>query len=307
MDFSFLPKHYTDCLAKAELYKKNTKTALDLDEIKIGLQIVPKFILKFLSTFLSQMQPNDNKDLPLDFAGGVGNRIRVTKHDFDVYTGDIYKDGQIVTSFANRSIPGIALVIMSAFELYDSDDLELAKITPADDEKIKQKSEDLDKLIDQKIQILALIEGVISQKISEKNAVEQLFLARLLAPAPLQTMAPMVQLDKPLDVPAPKIERGPIVEKKESMKSNKLKDFLEKKQQKRSKDFVVKIEKAEATCPHCNQNLFNDDNFNGCVCLGEDLNNQVLIAKSEKGIKLSFHKSWDMENVLTVLQALKVK
>ena len=283
---------FMESLAKAEIFKQDSKTALDPDEMRIGLQIAPKAVLKFLSTFLSPMEAGEAKDLPLKFLVGENNRLHVTKQDLDVYDGEVYKDGKVVTTFKSRSIPGVALIIMTTFEMYDQEELSLAQITPADDEAFREKSAKLDALLDQKIQMLALIEGVILKKISQKNAIEQLFFS---------------QLNSPL-LPAPQVvessKASEDLNKREPVKTSKLKEFLDKKKAKKTKDYQIKMFKAEATCPYCNKELFNSTGFSGCICLGEDAENTVNIAKTEKGIKLSFHSSWDKENVLMVLQAL---
>ena len=118
---------FVEKLQKAEMYKKVSGTTLDPMEMRIGLQIVPKTVMKFLTTFLHPIEIGGNKDISLDFVAGTGNRLQTTKHGPDVYSGEIYKDGKILAEFKYRSLPGVGIILMSTFELYDIEDLELAK------------------------------------------------------------------------------------------------------------------------------------------------------------------------------------
>ena len=201
-------------------------------------------------------------------------------------------------TFDYRSLPGIGIVIMSTFELYDLDNLDIAKVTPADDEAFRNKSALLDEMIDEKLRLMSLVEAVVEKKMAQRDAVEQLFAAKLTQ----AIKTPEVKVEPIVQSPLPE-----IVKKENLVKSTKLKDFLDKRKKKKEQKFVFKMEKAEATCPHCKENLFTEGCFSGCVCLGEDQQNQVLVAKSENGIQFSFHRSWDVENVQMVLEAIKNK
>lgn len=291
---------FVEKLEKAEMYKKTSGTTLDPMEMRIGLQIVPKTVMKFLTTFLHPIEIGGNKDISLDFVAGTGNRLQVTKHGPDVYSGEIYKEGKILSEFKYRSLPGVGIILMSTFELYDIEDLELARVTPADDEAFRDKSLKLDEMIEEKLRLMCLVEAVVEKKLSERNAVEQLLNARLssiVAP----TKQPVVLIEeKPIQTDIPE-----ILQKKATMKKLKLQEFLENKKKKKQPKLDFKIEKAEASCLYCNQSLFTPEGFSGCVCLGEDQSNTILLAKTEQGLKVSFHKSWDIYNIQLVLEALK--
>jgi hypothetical protein len=173
-----------------------------------------------------------------------------------------------------------------------------AKVTPADDEAFRNKSTLLDEMIDEKLRLMSLVEAVVEKKMAQRDAIEQLFAAKLTQ----AIKTPEVKVEPIVQSPLPE-----IVKKENLVKSTKLKDFLDKRKKKKEQKFVFKMEKAEATCPHCKESLFTEGCFSGCVCLGEDQQNQVLVAKSENGIQFSFHRSWDVENVQMVLEAIKNK
>ena len=291
---------FVEKLEKNELYKKVSGTTLDPNEIRIGLQIVPKIVMKFLTSQLVSMPVDSGKDIPLDSIIENGHVLSVTKHGNDAYSGNVHKEGKICVDFAYRSIPGVGIVLMSAFELYDVDQLELAKVTPADDEAFRNKSALLDEMISEKFRLISLIESVVDKKLSQRNAIEQLFREKMTQE--IKKPEPLV-----IAVEAPK-EELTKEEPKPLSKSLKLKNFLENRKAKKTKKdshFVFKMEKSEAVCPHCKEKLFSSEGFSGCVCLGEDQQNTVLVTKNEKGIKFSFHRSWDVENIQLVLEAIK--
>jgi hypothetical protein len=289
---------FVEKLEKNEIYKKSSGTTLDPNEIRIGLQIVPKTVMKFLVLNVSPMEIDSGKDFSLDTISGQGYVLSVTKHGHDVYSGNINKEGKVVMTFDYRSLPGVGIVIMSTFELYDLDNLDIAKVTPADDEAFRNKSTLLDEMIDEKLRLMSLVEAVVEKKMAQRDAIEQLFAAKLTQ----AIKTPEVKVEPIVQSPLPE-----IVKKENLVKSTKLKDFLDKRKKKKEQKFVFKMEKAEATCPHCKESLFTEGCFSGCVCLGEDQQNQVLVAKSENGIQFSFHRSWDVENVQMVLEAIKNK
>lgn len=299
-DITFVEK-----LEKNELYKKSSGTTLDPNEIRIGLQIVPKAVMKFLVINVSPMEIGTGKDFSLDVITGQGNILSVTKHGHDVYSGNIHKEGKIIMTFDYRSLPGVGIVIMSTFELYDIDNLDVAKITPADDEAFKNKSMLLDEMVDDKIRLMCLIESVVDKKMAQKDALEQMFNIRMTQSL-RHEVKPIVEI-KPIAEPVISAPLPSIVKVEEKLKSTKLKDFLDKRQKKKEQKFVFKMEKAEAVCPHCREALFSEGIFSGCVCLGEDQQNQILVAKSETGVQFAFHKSWDNENIQMVLEAIKNK
>lgn len=92
----------------------------------------------------------------------------------------------------------------------------------------------------------------------------------------------------------------------DSKKKLKLKDFLDKKTKKKNASYEIKIEKSESVnCPDCGNKIFDESGFSGCVCFGLDMNKKIHIKKNENGIKMSFSKHWDPENIEMLLATLK--
>ena len=108
-------------MSKTELWKPGTKTTLDHEGIKIALKIVPRVVMSLLIKELTPMEIGETKEFELPVEEKA--ILKATKLERDVYTGDIRIDSTVVVNFMYRSIPGIRLVVMSAFELYDTDDL----------------------------------------------------------------------------------------------------------------------------------------------------------------------------------------
>lgn len=106
-------------LVKNELYKPTANSALDLEEIKIGTTVVPRFLIAFLIRELRNLKIGDNKEISLDFLR-EGTVLSLRKQDNDTYSGEIIEKGRVIAKLEKRSIPGIGLYLMSTFELYDS-------------------------------------------------------------------------------------------------------------------------------------------------------------------------------------------
>src|SRR5208282_6851328 len=111
-----LGEDFLESLTKTELWKPGTKSTTDHEEIRTALQIVPRTVMALLIRELSTMEVGQNKAIPLFVASNA--TLNVTKHERDVYSGDIVCTGKKVTEFKFRSLPGVGLVIMSTFELY---------------------------------------------------------------------------------------------------------------------------------------------------------------------------------------------
>jgi hypothetical protein len=61
------------------------------------------------------------------------------------------------------------------------------------------------------------------------------------------------------------------------------------------------------SCPDCGKEIFSKTGFSGCICYGSDMNKKVFLKKTDNGIKVSFPKSWDIENVEMLLEVLQRK
>jgi hypothetical protein len=298
---STLGEGFLESLAKpAELFKPGTKTVLDPEEIRIGLKVVPRVVMSLLISELSPMEVNSHKTIQLPF--GKKAHMNVTKGDRDSYTGSVFDDGKQVYDFMNRSIPGLGIILLSTFELYAIEELEKDHKHGSDVESVVQK------LIDERMEQRALITKVVDQKMSEREAVHKIIMAKLTEaihqPAPVQhTIAPL-----PVSAVVGPINVVPsdIVKKEDkAKKALPLKSFLERK---KPKEHHIEIMKSESVlCPDCGQVIFGDCGLSTCICYGPDQNRKIWLKKTEDGVKISFSKSWDPENISMLLEVLRRK
>ena len=280
-------------LNKVELYKKKTNTVLDPEEIKTALQIVPRTILSFLQKELGEMKENEGKEIKIPIEPEAF--LNVTKFANDVYSGDIRQKSEIVSSFRYRSLPGVGLVIMSAFELYDIDDLSRMGKQSSSDLLNLERVQDI---IDEKLRLRDLVSKVVDEKLSQRQAIEELVKMRLS-----QMLLESSNVSEKPNSLEEKEEKKLIMEKKPL----KLKQFLEKKAAKaKTPSYEIKIEKSESvTCPDCGNKIFDEGGFSGCICFGPDRNKKIHIRKNENGVQLSFSKQWDHENIEMLLEVLR--
>lgn len=323
---SFLRKNLGDdffeSLAKVELWKPGTRTTVDHEEVKTALQIVPRTVMALLIRELSPMNIGETKDL--DLFVGADAKLKVTKHERDVYSGEIEQGNKRVVDFKYRSLPGIGLIILSAFELYDMDTLADAQHREIVDGKGSDDGDKVQKLIDERLAINDLVHRVVDQKLQQRDAVNHMMLARLteeLEKNKKDIAAVTAIATDPGNAHADEYMRGmanglivadAIVNKKhdpkfvEAKKKRPLQEFLDARKDK--KEFVVHMAKGETVdCPDCGHNVFNGAIFSGCICLGNDMDRKVFIKKSEDGIKVRFGKGWDKDNIEMLLDVLRKK
>lgn len=273
---SILGKDIFDVLEKTELYKPQTKTTLDPSEIRIAMEIVPRTILTYLITNLKPLKSGEIKELDLPFANG---KINVNKLSNDVYNGEIYSEGKVVYEFKYRSLPSIGLIILSTFELYDIIDNEIAPSIEKQNE-VDSKICEIQKIIDERLQLHSLIRNVVDQKISEREALQQMLLAKLKHSFEEQ-------------------EGVPVADKK-----LKLKEFLENRQKK----VEDKLDKSEnLKCSDCNTTIYKsgENHIKCCICYGEFHNKNIKIEKNENTVRFKFPKGFDQENIEMLLDSLK--
>lgn len=280
-----------ESLAKAELWKPGTRTVVDSEEIATALQIVPRTVMVLLIRDLAHMSIGEHKDIHLPF--GKDSKLIVDKHERDVYSGHVEEDNKIVVDFKYRSLPGIGLVIMSAFELYEVEKLSqpAPAVEPSSD--IEHK---VQQLIEERLQLHDLINKVVDRKLMQKEAVQHLMLAKL-------TNAIHAE-------PAPEVHHVEIAKKEPSLEEKKkgspLKGFLDGR--KKKNEFSIELSKGETVnCPDCQKNIFDGKLFSGCVCLGDDMERKVFIKKTEDGYNVRFSKGWDPENIEMLLEVLRRK
>ena len=233
---------------------------------------------------LIPMRVGESKEIILPLENGVV--LHIQKLERDVYTGHISGELKTLAEFQYRSIPGVGLVIMSTFEL-----CEVESIKP------DNMSEDLNlrvqKLIDDRLSLHSLIGQVVDKKILERDAIEKLVLLKIT-----QLFAPQLAEE------AISVEN---IEPKEKV-SDKLKKFLDLKKKQKSNDFSIYMAKGESfSCPDCAKEIFANNEYNGCICMGENQDSKVFIKKASNGINIRFSKSWDKENIEMLLDILRKK
>lgn len=277
-------------LQKFELFKLRSNKVLDHEEIRTALQIVPRTIISLLQRELISMKEGEGKDVKLPVEPEAN--LHVTKFENDVYSGDISREGKVLASFQHRSLPGIGLVIMSAFELYDVN--QLASLQPVQSEPMIDK---IQAIIDERLGLRDLITRVVDKRISEREAIDQMVRLRL-------TQA-MKEAQEMKDAEEPKKEAPPV---KEEKAPKKLKQFLENRAKKKPIEFQIDMGKNETViCEDCKQEIFVKGAFAGCVCYGDDRDNKIFIKKNENGFSMRFPKSWDVENIQMLLETLRSK
>lgn len=285
---------FFESLNKFELWKPGTKTTIDHEEIHTALKIVPRTVLALLIRELTPMELGQTKEVQIPDASDV--IMNVTKHERDVYSGDIKQDNKVIVDFKYRSIPGIGLVIMSALELYDVNSLKPNE--PAESPDISEK---VQKMIDERLSLHDLVNRVVDQKLAQKDAVQQLILARItesLKPAPV-VHVPTEHLQGPAS----------IMEMSEKpKKGSPLGSFLEQRKTKPKKEVTFTLAKGEhVNCPDCGGAIFDGQVFSGCICVGDDMGKKVFLKKTESGVQVRFSKGWDLENIEMLLEVLRKK
>lgn len=320
-----LGEDFMESLQKFELWKPGTKTTVDHEEIRTALQIVPRTIIAMLIKELTPMGIGENKVVNLFVAGNAV--LNVTKHERDVYSGEVVQDNVKVVDFKFRSIPGVGLVIMSAFELYDMENL-INTAQPHGQVATHDYSDKIQKMIDERLALHDLVNQVVERKIQQRDAVHSMMLAKLTEELEKEKkkarqIAEVTKIaTSPGNADANEYMRGmanglvvadatvndkePVFVEPPKKKSRPLHEFLEKRQKKT--EYSVVMAKGEGVdCPDCGKNIFNGTAFSGCVCLGADMDRKVFIKKSEDGINVRFSKGWDEENIEMLLEVLRRK
>jgi len=262
--------------------------------------------------------------------------MMITKLERDQFSGDVEQDNKKVTEFKFRSLPGVGLVIMSCFELYQeylSEDAPAQNISTSISASIPEPvSIDADsriqRLIDERLMLHDLIGQVVDKKIMHKEAIHQMVLAKLTDAVKLLdekmdsihsktadigfVHAVANDLERKISGIAEKAAMAEVkaevaksIASKAAKKPRPLQTFLEKKKQKVF-NIPLHLTKSESvSCPDCGKEIFNYTGFNGCICYGSDMYKKVVLKKTEQGIKISFPKSWDEENITMLLEVLR--
>lgn len=272
-------------LKKSHIFKLNSNVVTSVDEIAVGLKIVPRTVMSFLISNLSNLEVDDNRDIDLPFA--PESFLHISKKDNDVFSGYIYSKERHkkLNEFSHTSIPGIGLVLMSTFELYDLNEIKNTHIHESETFNIER----LQEIIDERLRLHSLVSRVVDKKIAQRDAVETLVKERLQ-----QILSEQKQKYQE--------EKSEEIEKKTS--PDKLRNFLKQSQQKKDE---ISIQKTEYIgCSDCGNILYdNGKKMTLCICYGEDWNKKINIKKSENAIKMTFPKNIDPENIQMLLNTLK--
>lgn len=289
---SILGEDIFDALKKSAIYKPETKTALQPEEIRIALEIVPRSVLSFLFANLKYRETNDVIDLDLPWA--LNSKLHVNKLGSDNYSGEITKEGKRIYEFQHRSLPSIGLILLSVFELYDLDMLNEIKEKPVVNET-QEKIGKLQELIDERLMLHNLIKDVVDKRLFEREAISKLIKEKLTEHV-LSTS--MVQAEK---------KEEPKEESMEDNKKSKLRLFLENREKKRQES--VEMDKSEdIACPDCKTIIHKKETKEiiPCICYGEFFGKSIKIDVAEDGkVKIKFPKTFDIENVEMLLEAFK--
>lgn len=301
-----LGEDFMESLSKVELWKPGTKSTIDHEELRTALQIVPRTVMALLIKELVPMSISENKTIDLFVSGNA--KLEVTKHERDVYSGQILQDNKQVVEFKLRALPGVGLIIMSAFELYDMENLINSPVTK--EPLVEDAESKIHKLIDERLALHDLVEKVVEKKMVQKEAIHSMILMKLTEELE-KTRAASRAKDRlleavipPVHVPAPMV---PVMKSDSPKKGSPVKEFLENRKKKRG-EYSIEMAKGETVdCPDCRKNIFDGTLFSGCVCLGDDMQRKVFIKKSEDGIKVRFSRGWDQENIEMLLEVMRKK
>ncbi len=308
---SILDDEFVTNLAKsADLYKIGSNSILDPEEIRIGLKVVPRAVMSMLINELTLMPLNSSKRVQLPF--GHNAWMDANKNAADDYTGSVYSNNKLVYDFKNRSIPGLGIILLSTFELYDLE--ELSKPHKESDEVDKK----IQKLIDERMEMHSLISRVVENKIAEREAIHKIMMDKLTEALskPIATNSTPIATN-PVAIPpiatntatvmAPiELKSTDVVKKESTKKTLPLKKFLDRK--KKPKEYHVEMAKSETVdCESCGKTIFGPGGYSGCICMGSDQHKKIWIKKSEDSVEIRFSKGWDEQNIEMLLDTLRRK
>lgn len=297
-----LGSDFFESLQKVELWKPGTRTTIDHEEIKTALHIVPRTVMSLLIRELKPMEIGENKEVTIPCEKQT--TLKATKHERDVYTGVVEQENKVIVDFKYRSIPGIGLVVMSALELYDVDEL----TEKPKENKDADVSGQVQKMIDERMALHELVNKVVDRKMMEKDAVQQLILARISESIHQAKSQPEVKDESTASlISTANLEK--LGKSADTKKKSPLGGFLDQRKTKLKKnEFSIQLAKGECVnCADCGGNIFDGQAFSGCICVGDDMDKKVYLKKTEEGIKVRFGKGWEQENIEMLLEMLRSK
>lgn len=254
------------------------------------------------------MKEGEIKDFPFKDGTDKEAFVHVQKYSGDNYSGYLSKEGKILARFKNRSLPGVGIILLSTFELYDFDD---NKIVPKVEAKVEVKPEstslssEINKLIEDRLNLHSIIKQVVDQRITEREALDKAINEKIFSMLKLGLKGEDKKEEAKEEIKEEKAEK---IEKNDKEKIGlKLKAFLEKKKSPVAHGISIIMAKSEGpiSCPDCGQTVFSNNQANGCLCCGENREAKIFIKKSDDGIKVRFSKDWTQENISLLLETLR--
>jgi len=101
---------------------------------------------------------------------------------------------------------------------------------------------------------------------------------------------------------------GQIKRDQKEEETKPLKNFLNKKVEKKEFEIINLTKSDSVRCPDCGSGLVSEGIWiKGCYCLGEDRSKKVYLTKSENRTVVRFSKNWDPDNIQMVLELLRKK
>lgn len=331
----YLGENFEKDLIKSEtgaILKPGANIGVLPQEMYISMQIVPRTVISLLVQHLKPLKAGQICDIPWPADNGRMHNIHINKISNDLYSGEITGEGSVLAKFGYRSLPAVGLVIMSTYELYDKEtnkqDLQNPDI---DYDKVQ-------KIIDERIRMQALVEEVVNKKLSEKEALQQLITQKIqdylrsAETVKQSTLEPeqksdMVETDDEMDedveaseddlsdadsedIEELDIDNEALEDIEEAdepqAKKSKLKEFMDNKVKKAEKSIF--FTKKEISCPDCDKKLYKGgDSFSLCLCYGEFYGQDLKIKKSNNQYTFKFPKQFGLENAEMLLMAIKSK
>lgn len=274
---NMLGESFLEDLSKTEIVKPITQTVVDHEELASALKIVPRIVMSWLIKNLTPLKEGDSINIDLPFPQSDKSRLEARKLANDVYSGSILKNNKVVNRFLYRTIPGIGLIILTTFEMYE--------IVELDKDQPKGISNFVQSLVDEKLKLKDLVEKVVEKKISERDAIESLVLAKI---------------NSKMTGDSVKIQNNDY--KSKEKESNSLKKFLDKR---KKKQHAIPLKKSEVCCPDCGSIVLKSEVITPCICYGENRNSKISLKKTESNYLLTFSNSWDKENIEMILDLLR--
>jgi hypothetical protein len=300
----FLGKEFFQELKKGDIvFTKPYSLTVDGAEIQMGLDIVPKTIMKWLLTELKPMKPTEIKSIsiPCDITA----TLNVHKLSSDSYNGDIVKDGRQIYKFLSRSVPGIGLIVMTTFELYDSDDLNklVDPIVPSSEVHIplishvpQQPVKDVLDVINDFLKLKTIIQDVVDERIQQRKAIEEMAKYKIT-----QALFESAQKE-----PEPVLKESENFMVKKEKPKLKLEQFLEDIKSKKQKTATI-VKKEEIKCKDCGTVLYKGGDLNLCICYGEHMSKPLKVEKTEKELTIKLPVFLDEDNTEMLLESLNNK